>query len=134
MLLLDASLQRLRFGIEPLDQRDFGPEIAPGLKLNKAIRALANQARHGHGWIGKPDSELNVIGDVQVIQSLKHSPRNLNAAREVICGMNLNAYVTFESMMLQTAHDVIAPTGWKLGMVAAGTYRLDRPPQPADPK
>jgi hypothetical protein len=127
MLILDFSLQRLRQDISSLDTRELGPEIAPGIKLNNAIWALANQARHAHKWMTASDSQLDAMEEVKVIKSLKHAPRNLNAAREIVCALQLNAYVTLEGMMLRTAHDVIEPTGWRLGMVSAGTFRVDAP-------
>jgi hypothetical protein len=127
MLILDFSLRRLEEGIGSLDTRELGPEIAPRIRLNKAIWALASQARHAHEWMATPDSKLDANPRAQVIKALKHDPRNLNAAREIVCGLQLNAYVTLEGMMLRTARDIIEPTGWKLGMVSAGTFRLDPP-------
>ena len=133
VLMVDRALQRLRPGISAVDTRDLGPEIVSGIRLNRVIWALANQARHLHEWIARADAQLYAQPDVQVIVALKHDPRNENAAREIIMGMNLNSYLAFEEMMIQTARDVLAPTGWTLRMLSAGTYGLDPPPQPVQP-
>ena len=66
-------------------------------------------------------------GNRYITKALKHDPRNLNAAREIVCGLHLNAYGTLEDMLLQAARDVIEPTGWKLAMASADTFRLDPP-------
>lgn len=128
MLILDYSIQRLRDEVAPLDTRDVGHEIQPGIKLNKAIWALANQARHAHKWLTCADAQLYAQEDVQTLVALRHDPRNLNAARELLLvGMHLSAYLTLEDMLIETAREILAPTGWKLGMVSAANVRLDPP-------
>ena len=105
VLMVDRALQRLRPGIGAVDTRDLGPEIVPGVRLNRVIWALANQARHLHEWVARADAQLHAQPDVQAIVALKQDPRNENAAREIIMGMNLNSYLALEEMLIQTARD-----------------------------
>jgi hypothetical protein len=133
VLILDKILQRLGLRIGDLDTRDLGPDIEQGIKLNRAIWALANQARHLHKWVTRADAELHAQKDVKTIVALRHDPRNENAARELLCGMHLNSYLALEDKMIETAREVLATTGWSLTLLSAGSYRLSPPPLHASP-
>ena len=125
MLIVDYALQRLRQAIAPTETRTLGPDLQPGVRLNAAIWALANQARHAHAWETRDDAALEAQEEVQVIRALRHDPRNLNASREIICALPVNSYIDIEDMLLATAHEVVRGTRYHLGMIAAGVARLD---------
>jgi hypothetical protein len=110
MLILDYSMQRFRTDAEGVvDSRTIGPAIGNGVKLNAAIWALANQARHIHEWEECDHDKLEAKGEVKVLRSLDHDPLNLNAAREVICGLKAASYIDFEEILLLATSSI--PTG-----------------------
>lgn len=129
VLILDYAIRRLRRDIAPVDARILGPQVRNGVRLNNAIWALANQARHADDWLAVPVADIDndpvARNSVQVFRALALDPHDLNAAREFICGLNVNSYVAIEEMLLATAHEVLVGTGWRLGMVSAGTYLLE---------
>jgi hypothetical protein len=125
MLIVDATIQRLRAGTEPLDTRDLGPLIGNGVRLNAAIWALANQARHIHAWIRCDAAELEQKAEVRIIGQLNFDPLNLNASREVLCGLDVNSYVNLEALLLATADEAMIGTGRSLGFVSAGSFLID---------
>jgi hypothetical protein len=129
MLIVDATIQRLRTGLDGMDTRDLGPTIEDGVKLNAAIWALANQSRHIHTWAHCDATELEQKQEAQIFRRLRHDPMNLNAAREVLCGLRVNSYVNLEALLLATADDAIAGTGRSIEFVSAGTFliNVDRP-------
>lgn len=129
VLILDYAIRRLRRAIKPIDTRTLGPQVRNGVRLNAAIWALANQARHADAWLAVPaaniDNDPDARNSVRVFRTLALDPHDLNAAREFVCGLNVNSYVAVEAMLLATAHEVLAGTSWRLGMVSAGTYFLE---------
>jgi hypothetical protein len=127
ILILDYSLQRFASAAPETDSRAVGPEVGNGVKLNAAIWALANQARHLHDWEGRKPELLEKQQDVAFIRQMGFDPLNPNAAREFLCVTlrAVSSYIAFEKMLMQTAYDVLNGTEWRLGVVTAGTLRLD---------
>jgi hypothetical protein len=105
MLILDYALQRLKDTIAPIDTRDLGPTLSPGVRLTATIWALANQARHLHEWMQTPSSELEKNASVRIIRALQHDPLNPNVAREIIAALPYEAYADLEDAILVIAED-----------------------------
>jgi hypothetical protein len=121
MLIVDYA-RREAFTPEELESkaRSLGLKLQHGasnagaaepVELNRAIWALANQARHVHQW--KRRSEDDLLSDskskcsVSIIKRLGYDPRDLRAARELI-GRNgiVQSYIEFEEMLLETVYEI----------------------------
>lgn len=105
MLIVNYALQRLGDSIAPIDTRDLGPMLPPGVRLTATIWALANQARHLHEWMQTPSDKLESNPSVKVIRSLQHDPLNPNVAREVIAALPYEAYIDLEDAIFAIADD-----------------------------
>ena len=104
MLLADACIQRLRRAADGVpDTRTIGANTKNGVRLNAAIWALANQARHIDSWVSTTDENLERYEEARTIRALDYDPRNLNVAREFVSLDLPQTYVEFEDMLLQTA-------------------------------
>jgi hypothetical protein len=126
-LIADYSLQRLRPGIGGIDLREVGPDLAPGVKFNRMVWAIANQARHAHDWQSRSDAILYAQHDVQTIVALHHDPRNANAAREILVGMpDVISYVDLEDKLLATAHELLEGTGYYIEPTTGGSFSLEQ--------
>ena len=64
------------------------------------IWAIANQARHLHGWMHTAQGELESNPSVKVIRALQHDPLNPNVAREVIAALPYEAYIDLEDAIV----------------------------------
>jgi len=120
IIICDYSLQRLAAEGMTADTRTIGPEAYNGVKLNQAIWALANQARHLHQWQQNnwdPESYA-------VLLALEVFPTYHDAARLFLEKLNLPAYVEFEDRLTSTARDVLAGTGFELTATGPGIVSI----------
>ena len=129
IIICDYSLQRLRTEGKTADTRTLGADAYRGVKLNKAIWALANQARHLHDWQNNNWDEKSY----EVLVALGLFPIYHDAARLFLENLNLPSYVDFEERMLDTARDVLRETGCDLTRTGPGIVRLTMKAQPPLP-
>jgi hypothetical protein len=125
-LIADYSLQRFRAAVPGIDTREIGPDVRNGVKLNAAIWALANQARHLHSWLSCDDATLGAKAESGIIRQLEYDPRDPNASREFLCWLPVAAYVDIEDMLLVSARSTINSFGSNLSMISAGTFILEK--------
>jgi len=120
IIICDYSLQRLRTEGDTADTRTLGPDAYNGIKLNSAIWALANQARHLHAW-QKNDWDAKPY---EVLIALDLLPTYHDAARLFLEKLDLTAYVAFEEMLISTARDVLKAIGFELTRNGPGIVTL----------
>ena len=125
ILVLDYAVRRLGRLLPGIDKRTVGTTVMNGVKLNNAIWALANQARHADEWMAMKSQDLQAQPSAAVIMTLGYDPQNLNAAREFVCALPIYTYLDLEEMLLISARELLNGTGWHLGLLTAGAWRLD---------
>jgi hypothetical protein len=135
ILIADYSIRRLgkEGDGEIPDTRTIGGDAYNGVKLNEAIWALANQARHLHEWEAKNAASPR---EHAVFLALNLPPLYHQAARMFLEQMSLPSYIDFEDRLAQTALDVLAASPFRLDAASAGmvTIRMvgEPPPPEAD--
>jgi hypothetical protein len=129
-LIADYSLQRFRAAVPGINTREIGPNIRNGVKLNAAIWALANQARHLHSWLSCDDVTLGAKAESGIIRQLGYDPRDPNASREFLCWIPVAGYVDIEDMLLASARSAVNSFGWDLynvfNVFAPVSYTLEK--------
>lgn len=129
ILICDYSLQRLSTEGSITDTRTIGAEAYNNVKLNRAIWALANQARHLHKW-----HQNNWHQEpYDVLMALDLYPTFSDAARRFLEKLDLASYVDFEERLMATAHDVLTPTGYEVTRSGPGIVTLTMKVQPLQP-
>lgn len=105
-----------------------GPSIWGDVKINDAIRALANRARHYHHWLGLGAARIRTRKDsrlsVATIEALRYDPLDPNASREFLSALRVNSYIELEEHLLQTARELLAAEGYQLGAVTPGAVSI----------
>lgn len=107
VIICDYSLQRLRTEGKTADTRSLGPDAYNGVKLNRAVWALANQARHLHEWQQNQWDKKSY----EVLVKLDLLPTEHDAARLFLEKLCLRSYIDFEERLMQTAADVLGGLG-----------------------
>jgi hypothetical protein len=97
--------------------------------LNRAIWALANQARHLHEW-QQNDWDEN---SYKVLVALDLFPTYHDASRLFLEKLNLPSYVDFEERLTKTTLDVLKRTGLELTRTGPGIVTLTMKGQPPPP-
>jgi hypothetical protein len=128
VLLVDAILKRLASALQGsgIDTRGIGAELENGVRLNAAIWALANQARHPDEWRELSDEQQGQNRSIQILKQLRQDPLNLNAAREVVCALPVSSYIGLETMFLKTADELMTGTQQKLTLLGPATVQINR--------
>jgi hypothetical protein len=117
MLIIGYSLKRLRTA-GPLPKiTDIGRDSYNGVKLNAAIWALANQARHVDNWHKCDKTNSN---EWKIIAKLNLEPREHEAAWHFLEKLNLFSYLDLEESLLATAHEALKDSAIKLSTISAG--------------
>ena len=129
IIICDYSLQRLRTEGETPDTRTLGADAYNGVKLNRAIWALANQARHLHEWQQNDWDEKSY----EVLVTLDLFPTYHDAARLFLEKLNLQSYIDFEERLTKTALDVLKVTGLELTRTGPGIVTLTMKGEPPPP-
>lgn len=120
MIICDYSLRRLRTEGDTVDTRTIGADAYNGVKLNKAIWALANQARHLDKWQQNDWHRESY----EALVALDLFPTYDGAARLFLERLNLPSYLDFEERLTMTVHDVLKPAGLELTRTRPGTVRI----------
>ncbi|MGB8267323.1 MAG: hypothetical protein WCE44_13410 [Candidatus Velthaea sp.] len=133
MLIVDYAIRRLEQEMREINTRapsllTLGAETRTGVRLNAAIRAFANQARHFHEWIALGAAEIASRNEskrnVATIIALDYDPLDANASREFLSYFPVMSYFDLEGQLLQTARDAITAEGDELGIVLPGSYSI----------
>jgi hypothetical protein len=129
MVICDYSLQRLGTEAAVVDTRTIGADAYNGVKLNQAIWALANQARHLHKW--QQNNWHQEPYDVLV--ALELFPTYSDSARLFLEKLQLASYIDFEERLTATALDILKGTGFELTRMGPGIVTLTMMAQPSSP-
>jgi hypothetical protein len=120
MLITDYALRRYRREAKAEDPTftgtwEVGAQFRNGVSFNKAVWALANQARHFDEWhtLGADGcaAHLSIRGSYETIRTIEYEPLKLNAAREFIAGakgLNFPSYRDYEAHVLKAVPPSIA--------------------------
>lgn len=120
IIICDYSLQRLRSEGGAADTRTLGLDAYGGVKLNQAIWALGNQARHLHEWQQNRWDPKSY----EVLVRLGLFPTYHDAARLFLEKLNLASYVDFEERLTHTAIDALKGSGFELTRNGPGIVTL----------
>lgn len=120
IMICDYSLQRINAEGLTVDTRTIGGEAYNGVKLNRAIWALANQTRHLHKWQQNDWHQESY----NVLVSLQLRPTYPDAARLFLEKLELSAYVDFEERLTATAEDLLQGTGLQLTRFGPGIVTM----------
>jgi hypothetical protein len=105
VVLIDASLRRFAAGTG-VAWTELGAEFH-GVKLNKAIWALANHVRYVGVWREDPEStNSRQRANFRVFEALGIDPLHDHAARLYFVSLELGSYAQLEEALLSTACSV----------------------------
>jgi hypothetical protein len=131
VLIVDYAIRRLGADLMAAksatpDPLAIGAESLHGVKLNDAVRAFANQARHLHDWMVLGATAIQTDrfskASVATIKKLGYDPLEDDAAREFLQALNVNSYLHLEELLIQTARDVFKAEGYEMGPISPGSY------------
>ncbi|HET9392205.1 MAG TPA: hypothetical protein VFO29_01595 [Candidatus Rubrimentiphilum sp.] len=120
VLIVDYSLERFaeEADLDSKDCRKLGVETYGGVKLNDAIYALANHARHLHSWRKDPKNIHAINRDT--LKQLGIDPLDDHAACRFLHNVAIPSYLDLEASLIITAHEALAGTGQQLAFTHRG--------------